>query len=211
MIEPIDGILVFHNAFRQDMTRIDTAALETARGKTGLTAELERFRFFNEILVWHAHGEELAIFPALDAVVPLVAEAYLRDHHFLDVAYDRLNAAVTADDPLETARAAAAFKYHLDVHLGKEDAHLYRLVRERIPISEHGKLVGQLSTTIPPNRFPEVVAWLYPLIDSADRETIVRLWQMLMPAQVFAGLKPLLQKAAGEDWTDLTRRVPGLN
>jgi hypothetical protein len=210
MIEPIDGIFVFHNACRRDMTRIDEAALGTVRGKPGLAAEVDRYRFYNEILVWHAHGEELAIFPALDAVVPLVAEAYLRDHHFLDVAYDRLNAAVLVQDPLETSRATAAFKYHLDVHLEKEEAHLYRLVKERIPVAERGKLVGLLSTTIPQDRFPEVIAWLYPLINSEDRENMIRIWQMLMPPQVFAGIKPLIEKAVGDDWAELTRRIPTL-
>ena len=37
---------------------------------------MERFRFFNEALVWHATGEEVAIFPALEEVAPSVAEAY---------------------------------------------------------------------------------------------------------------------------------------
>jgi len=210
MVEPLDGITVFHNAFRRDMTRIDTAALGIARGKPGLAPELERFRFFNEILVWHAKGEELAIFPALEAVVPSVAEAYIRDHHGLDAVYDGLNAAVFAQDPLETARAAAAFKFHLDIHLGKEDAHLYRLVRERVPISEHGSLVGRLSTTIPQDRFPEVIAWLYPLINNEDREKMIRIWQMLMPPPVFAGIKQLIQKTLGDEWAELTRRIPSL-
>ena len=57
------------------MAAIDAAALAVARGTPTLPT-LERFRFFNEVLVWHAHGEELAIFPALEAVAPSVAEAY---------------------------------------------------------------------------------------------------------------------------------------
>jgi hypothetical protein len=210
MVEPIDAIIAFHNAFRRDMTRIDTAALETARGNPGLGADLDRYRFFNEILVWHAHGEELAIFPALEAVAPLVAEAYLRDHHFLDVAYDVLNAAVSAKDSLATARATAAFKYHLDIHLEKEDAHLYRLVKERIPLSERASLVGLLSTKVPQDRFPEVIAWLYPLISSDDRERITLVFQMLMPAPVFTGVKQIIQKAIGDEWAELTRRIPTL-
>ena len=40
-----------------------------------------------------------------------------------------MNNAVSARDALETARATAAFKYFLDVHLMKEDTHLYRLIR----------------------------------------------------------------------------------
>jgi len=46
------------------------------------------------VLVWHAQGEELAIFPMVEKVAPSVAEAYERDHRGLDAAFDALNAAV---------------------------------------------------------------------------------------------------------------------
>ena len=90
MTGPIDAVVAIHNAFRQDMNLIDAAALDSARGKPGLEATVERFRFFNEVLEWHAHGEELAIFPALEAVAPSVAEAYVKDHRALDAAFDAL-------------------------------------------------------------------------------------------------------------------------
>jgi hypothetical protein len=210
MAGPLDTITAFHNAFRHDMAGIDAAALGSARGKTGLAPAIERFRFFNEVLVWHAHGEELAIFPALEAVVPSVAEAYLRDHHGLDAAFDSLNAAVSAGDALATARASAAFKFHLDIHLDKEDAHLYRLVRERVSAADLGKAIGIMSGVAPQERFPEVVAWLYPLLDHDDRENTTRIWQMMMPAAVFAQVTQLIQKAIGDDWAELTRRIPTL-
>ena len=57
MAEPVDAIRAIHNAFRNDMEHIDDAALDSARGKEGLDTTVERFRFFNEVLVWHAHGE----------------------------------------------------------------------------------------------------------------------------------------------------------
>ena len=81
---PIDAVVAIHNAFRADMAAIDAAALAAARGTPGLEATVERFRFFNEVLEWHAHGEELAVFPALEEVAPLVAEAYEMDHRGLD-------------------------------------------------------------------------------------------------------------------------------
>lgn len=62
MAVPIDAVTAFHNAFRVDMARIDTAALGSAQGRPGLESTVERFRFFNEVLEWHAHGEEVAIF-----------------------------------------------------------------------------------------------------------------------------------------------------
>jgi hypothetical protein len=210
MTGPLDAVMAIHNAFRRDMEGIDAAALDSARGKPGLAPTVERFRFFNEVLVWHAKGEELAIFPALEAVVPSVAEAYERDHRGLDAAFDAMNAAVSAHDALATARATAAFKFHLDLHLGKEDAHLYRLVRERVPASDQGKALGIMSSTVPQDRFPEVIAWMFPLMGHNDRENMTRIWQMVMPPAVFAGAKQLIQQAIGGDWAELTRRIPTL-
>ena len=81
-----------------DMVRIDTAAYESAQGKKGLAAAIERFRFFNEMLVWHATGEEVAVFTTLENVAPLVAEAYEKDHRGLDRAFDELNASYSSHD-----------------------------------------------------------------------------------------------------------------
>lgn len=208
MVQPLDAVMAFHNAFRRDMAGIDAAALDSARGRPGLEPALERFRFFNEMLVWHAHGEELAIFPALEAVVPSVSEAYVMDHRGLDAAFDALSHAVSAHDALATARATAAFKFHLDIHLGKEDAHLYRLVRERVPAPDQGKAVGVMSSTVPQDRVPEVVAWLFPLIGDDDRENMIRIWQMMMPPPAFAHAKQLIREAIGDEWAALARRIP---
>jgi hypothetical protein len=210
MAEPLDAIKAFHNAFRHDMRIIDDAVLQTARGTQGLAPIVERFRFFNEVLVWHAHGEELAIFPALEAVAPMVAEAYLRDHHGLDAAFEAMDKAYSGGDVLETARTSAAFKFHLDIHLGKEDAHLYRLVRERVPVPDLIKALTTMSTTVPQERFPDVIAWMYPLIGNDDRENMTRIWQMVMPPPVFEGVKSLIHNAIGEEWAELVRRIPTL-
>ena len=210
MAEPVDAIRAIHNAFRNDMERIDTAAFNAAKGKEGLDTIIERFQLFNEILVWHAHGEEAAIFPAVENVAPLVAEAYIWDHHGLDAAFEELNASYGAHDPLKTARATAAFRFHLGIHLDKEDAHLYRIFRERIPMPEQGKAVGIMASLVPKERFPELVAWEFPLIGNDDRENMTRVFQMVMPPPAFAGEKELIKKSIGSDWAELTRRIPTL-
>jgi hemerythrin-like domain-containing protein len=210
MTGPIDAVTAIHNAFRRDIEGIDAAALAIAQGKPGLAPAVERFRFFNEVLVWHADGEELGIFPALESVAPSVAEAYERDHRGLDAAFDALSAAVSARDALQTARATAAFKFHLDIHLDKEDAHLYRLIKERVPVPDQAKAVSIMASTAPQDRFPEVVAWMFPLMGHDDRENMIRIWQMVLPAPAFTGAKQLIQKAIGDDWAELTRRIPTL-
>jgi hypothetical protein len=210
MTQPLDAIMAIHNAFRVDMQRIDTAALATARGETGLDSIIERYRFFNEILIWHATGEEKEIYPVLETVAPLVAEAYVMDHHGLDEAGEGLHAAFSAGDPLQTARAAAALKFHLDIHLKKEDVHLYRLFRERIPMPEQGKAVGQMANYVPQERFPELIAWMFPLLGPDDRENMTRIWQTVLPAPVFAGVKSLIHKTIGDGWAELEKRIPTL-
>ena len=210
MLEPLDAIMAFHNAFRRDMAMIDAAALDAARGKSGLEPTIERFRFFNEILAWHAHGEELGVFPAIETVAPSVAEAYERDHRGLDAAFDALNEAVSARDPLETARASAAFKFHSDLHLAKEDAHLYRIMRERVALPERGRAVGIVAAQVPQARFPEVMRWLYPLLSDDDREKMTRIFQAMMPAPAFAATMQLVHDAIGDGWPELTRRIPSL-
>ncbi len=210
MVEPLDAIWAFHNAFRNDMGQIDAAALNSARGEAGLAPTIERFRFFNEVLVWHAEGEEVAIFPALEEVAPLVAEAYIKDHRGLDAAFNELNTSYRAHDPLRIARATAAFRFHLMIHLHKEETHLYRIFRERIPLPEQGKAVGIMAGMVPRERFSELVSWLFPLTGHDDRENMIRLWQMSMPAPAFADANELVKKAIGSDWAELTRRIPTL-
>ena len=210
MAGPIDAVVAIHNAFRADMAIIDAAALDAARGKPGLEATVERFRFFNEVLEWHAHGEELAIFTALEEVAPSVAEAYEKDHRGLDAAFDGLSNAVSARDPLETARATAAFKFHLDLHLFKEDGHVYRLIQERVSVPDQGHAVGVMASTVPEDRFPELVAWMFPLMGHDDRENMTRIWQMVMPPEAFAGATQLVEAAIGDEWSELARRIPEL-
>ena len=210
MTSPIDAVVAIHNAFRRDIAQIDDAALGTARGKAGLEETLDRFRFMNEVLVWHADGEERGMFVELEGVAPCVAEAYEKDHRALDAAFDRLSAAVTVRDALETARSTAAFRYYLDVHLAKEDAHLYRIIRERVSVEDQAKAVGVMAGGVPQDRFPEFVSWLYPLLGDRDRENMTLVWQMLMPEAVFTGACGLIQQAIGAEYEELARRIPEL-
>ena len=210
MTGTIDGVMAMHNALRNDLKIIDAAALDAARGKPGLATTVERFRFFNEVLSWHAEGEEVAIFPLLERIAPLAVDPYVKDHRGLDAAFAALNEAVSVHDALQTARATAAFRFHLDLHLAKEDTHLYRIIKERVSVADQDKAVGQLASIMPGNRFPEFLAWLYPLIDDADRENMTRIYRGWMPAPAFANAAHLIRKAVGDGWTELVRRIPEL-
>jgi len=130
---PIDIVLCFHNAFRKDIAQINSSVLEIARRGGNLSPILDRLHSMDEILDYHARGEEAAVFPAVDNVAPLVARAYLMDHRELDKMVESIETMrlQNSPDPLLTARATAVLNSHLRIHLDKEDAHLYQILREK--------------------------------------------------------------------------------
>ena len=210
MAVPLDAIRAIHNAFRKDLAAIDSVAYNAAQGLGGLDMVLKRYTLFNEILYWHADGEEAYVFTALENVAPLVAEAYQLDHRGLDTLSESLDKAIKTSDTLKITRTTSAFNFFLRHHLDSEESHLYRIFNDRVSLPDQGVIVGKMSQRIPQERFPEVVTWLYPLLGSNDRENMVRIMRQALPAPVFAGITNLIHTAIGDDWAELTRRIPEL-
>ena len=210
MVAPLDAVKAFHNAFRKDMALIDDAANKAAQGKGNLEVVSKRYTFFNEVLVWHANGEEEIVFPALEKVAPLVTPPYEKDHRGLDNIYEILDKAVKNLDNLAIARATCAFEFHLRMHLNKEDELLYPLLSERVPMAEQAAISGKMSQKIPQERFAEVIGWLFPLIGITDRENVTRILQRVVPEPAFLGIKKLIQYTLGNEWAELAQRIPEL-
>jgi hypothetical protein len=70
-------------------------------------------------------------------------------------------------------------------------------------LPEQWKALGIMASTIPQERFLEVVAWLFPLIGVDNRENMTSICQMLMPVPAFAGVKNLIT-VHWQRWTGLT-------
>jgi hypothetical protein len=207
---PLDVILCFHNAFRRDIAEIDSTVLDLANNGGNLSAVLDRFHIMGELLDYHARGEEAAVFPALDKVAPLVAQAYLMDHRELDKMVDVLEVLRSSPDPLKTNRAMAIIKSHLTIHLNKEDVHPYQILRERTTTEEQASIARIVSSKVPSDRFPTVIQWLFPLLHFNDQATVINGWANLMPKQVFDNIKPLIKKATNENWLPLSQKIPAL-
>ena len=213
MSSPIDVVLCFHNAFRRDIAQIDSLVFDIARSGGNLSPVLDRLHVMDEILDYHARGEEAAVFPAVDNVAPLVAKAYLMDHRELDKMVDMMEAMrlQKSPDPLIASRATAVLNSHLRIHLDKEDAHLYLILREKTTISQQVSIGGIMSSKIPPDRFPTAIKWLLPLLNLGDQVIVTKGWMTLMPPQVFTNVKPLIKSAVAEGWDKLTQVIPELN
>jgi len=71
-------------------------------------------------------------------------------------------------------------------------------------------VLGKMSHKVPQERFPEVVSWLYPLIRPEDQENMTRIFRQVLPAPAFTGAAQLIKAAIGDDWAELTHRIPEL-
>ena len=211
MSGPLDLVRCIHNAFRRDLFQIDASTFEWAKNGGNMTDIFDRLEIVSEILDYHAQGEEVAVFPALDNLIPHVSQAYFLDHRELDKMVDNLQTMRDKPDPLTTARATAVLESHLRIHLNKEDAHLYPLLAEQTTESEQIEIGRKMSGKVPPERFPALVQWLLPLLDFDDRVVITMGWMKMMPPQVFANLKPVMKKLMAQDWVALAKRIPQLD
>ena len=211
MVTPLDVIPSFHQALRNDMKLIDDAAYKAAAEDGNLAPVVERLRFFSEILMWHAAGEDELVFPAMDKVAPLVAQGYLHDHNEFDMMTEGLARMAAASDPLVVARETAAMTAVLRIHLDKEDQQLYPILRERTSLEEQSAIIGGMAAHVPPERNPEFIHWFFPLLGHDDREMWTRVVMGLMPEEVFAHVKHLIRETITDDWAELTRRIPELS
>jgi len=207
---PIDIVRCMHNAFRRDISQIDTQVLTLARSNGDMSPIFDRLQVLGEILDYHARGEEAAVFPAVDKLTPLVAQAYLMDHRELDNMVNGLETIRKAPDPLTTARATAVLQSHLRIHLDKEDVHLYPILRERTTNEEQTAIGKIMSSKVPQEKFPVFAQWMFPLLELNDQVTVTKGWMALMPPPVFAMAKQLIRKNTAENWAKLTQQIPGL-
>ena len=210
MSRPIDIIRCFHTAFRRDMSQIDNIVNRTAREGGNLALVLDRLHTMNELLDYHAMGEEAAVFPAMDKLVPQLATPYLLDHRELDIMVDGLEKMRQNPDPLTTARATAVLDSFLRIHLNKEDAHLYPILRERTTDDEQVAIGVLLAKSVPNEKFPTLIQWLFPLLDLEDQVFVAKGWVKVLPPRALAEIRPLIQKAVAGNWVKLTQLVPEL-
>ena len=207
MYEPLAAIEAIHNAFRKHLEEIDQEAYDIAANGGDLDPTIERLRLTSEILKYHAEGEEKFVFPAIDKVAPHVSKTYDLDHRELDTMTETLLKIESARTALDVARETAVLRAHMRIHLGKEDAFLYPLLKESITAEEQGPIVGGMAGGVPPERMPAFIDWFYPIIDTVDKVKMADVWHQLMPPPVFEHLTPLIEKACGSDWAHVKQEI----
>ena len=109
----------------------------------------------------------------------------------------------------QTARATAAFRFHLDIHLDKEDTHLYRIFKERSLLARAREADRHpRQARFRRNDSRELVVWLFLLAGTGtivnNERHMIKCWS---PEPVFASTKELIKNAIGSEWAELTQRI----
>ncbi|HEX7476138.1 MAG TPA: hypothetical protein VF318_09280, partial [Dehalococcoidales bacterium] len=140
MTVPLDAIRAIHNAFRKEMKAMDESAFIAARGRG------------NETVYFLQRGAGLACQRRRGIRIPSARECCPAGSRSLptrpprpDGLFESLDKAVKESDRLAIARTTAAFDFHLSIHLDKEEAHLYRIFNERVPLPEQGVIGAKMS------------------------------------------------------------------
>lgn len=133
MIDPIQRFEQEHQHALAELEKLEAAARALA-GATGNVAEtqLEAARAAHEFLSTavreHNENEELALFSVLGDEAP--TEPFVEDHVAIRAMERRLQAAIEARDPAETAAAGLAIVDVLRDHIDREDNALFPMARE---------------------------------------------------------------------------------
>jgi zinc finger-like protein len=200
METPIRGSRFIHKAILVEAGELEVAAAE-GRG----AAVAERLPFFERVLHLHNTGEEVGVFPEIDARMPDIVPAYLLDHREEKVLFANLREACAAGGP-NLAGAAAACATHLRLHIKKEEELIVPLVERLFSIPEQAAQVGKMLGVFPPADMAQVLPWMITSLEMGDRRAYLGLMEKALPPDRFAGVLGIVKAGvAPEIWASLGR------
>jgi zinc finger-like protein len=200
METPVRGIRFIHKAILVEAGRIEAAAAE-GRG----AAVAERLPFFERLLHLHNAGEEIGLFPDIDAKAPDIVPAYLLDHREEKVLFANLRDACAAGGA-NLAQAATAVATHLRLHIKKEEELIVPLVERLFSVPEQGAQLGKILGQFTPADMAQVLPWMITALEVDDRRTYLGLMEKMVPPDRFAGVLATVKVGVTpEVWASLGR------
>jgi hypothetical protein len=92
---PIDSLRFVHTALVREITDLDRLVAD-ARTAEQAAVLGDRFAFLEKLSEGHTQGEEIGLFPDLDAKIPSLSKTYLFDHVDERAAFARIRASIDA-------------------------------------------------------------------------------------------------------------------
>ncbi len=221
---PVSAVLYIHNAILKETQEFEEAAKELNRENSSqVTALLDRFKFFRQVLKVHEDGEELAIFPPLEAKFKHLATTYVFDHHHHLGSYPQIEDTLTAivrarhnNERIELARRlnrqGIALNVVMEQHISKENELLYPLYDQLFSFDEQRAHEAAIMEHMPP---PDLMArmgvWMFKAQAPKDREGLLRVFAEMLPPEHLPGMMKLMAGAVTpKEWQEAVRGIPEL-
>ena len=83
---------------------------------------------------------------------------------------------------------------------------MYRIIRERVSMPDQGQAVGVMAGESPGPQ-PRTHRVDVPTAERRRPRNMTRIWQMVMPPEVFEGSMQLVHQAIPDGWEELSRRI----
>jgi Hemerythrin HHE cation binding domain len=200
METPVRGIRFIHRAILAEVDKIESEAVE---GRS--TAVAERLPFFERVLHLHNTGEEVGLFPDIEARAADVVPAYLLDHREEKLLFASLRDACARGGP-NLVRAASAVAAHLRLHIKKEEELIVPLVERLFSIPEQGAQVGKMLAQFSPADMGQLLPWMITALEVDDRRAYLGLLEKVLPPDRLAGaLATVKGGVTPEVWASLGR------
>ena len=210
---PLFGVKYIHNAFRLHLSRtMADIKFWATLGDGDAALMAEKFAMLHESIALHELAEEEVLFPAVNAIEAGKADEYIQAHRTVDDLRDGLLAALRGQNADKAFDFVMEFRPMFNTHLDQEEKELLPWCDEKISVPDQARLAGEMAQKIPPEKFAAFVPWMVRLLPIQDREGVMRMWSLAMPAPVFESVKGLVKGALRDnDWAALVGRVPELS
>jgi hemerythrin-like domain-containing protein len=213
---PIDSLRFAHTALQREITELERLVMAAAAPKDA-AALAERFAFLDHFCEGHTSGEELALFPELDAKVPRLSSTYLFDHVDERAAFGSIRAALErcgAGDAVALAalrRDVTALADHMHRHIRKENELVLPLVHEHFSAAEQAGIVQRVVSRFSPEDMGAVVPFMVAWLDPEDRARYVGILAGALPAPALQGIAARIKARLPEaEWSALATAVPAV-
>lgn len=213
---PIDSLRFAHTAIERELIDLDRL-VSSASATTDVVALAERFAFLEKFCDGHTRGEELGLFPELDAKLPKFSATYLFDHGDERAAFARIHgdlARCTKGEAsaLATLRAEVTkLADHVLRHIRKENELVIPLVHELFGPAEQTTIMQRVISAFSP---PEIVAgasFMIVWLDPPQRVAYAGILANVAPAPAVKAIGERVRAKLPEgDWAALTSAVPAL-
>ncbi|XP_054795551.1 LOW QUALITY PROTEIN: zinc finger protein BRUTUS-like [Prosopis cineraria] len=191
---PIDEILLWHKAIKQEMIDLTEAVRKIQRsGKfSDLSAFNGRLQFITEVCIFHSIAEDKVIFPAIDAEV-----SFLDEHADEELQFDKLrslmegiqNAEVNSsstEDYMKLRSHTEQIKDTILKHFDNEEAQVLPLARKHFTPQRQRELLYESLRLMPLKLIESVIPWLVGFLSEDEAKLFLLNMYMAAPTTDYA-------------------------